>query len=198
MTATPIDVSRLIRIATLLFTLLAGSLVYIAYEPRIGALDAQLDDAESELRSDDIAFSEIPRLRAERAQLASRYDELFTRSGDAAFLRDLAADVRRHGVDVVSTTVAPDDSNTVATDGSITVAPDSSTSGVHDRRAHFRRAHVTLELHGSYAHLLATIADLSGRAVLVRVDAPALRRDGAAITASIPVTLVEPLQDGAE
>ncbi len=201
MNAAPVDVTRLIRIATLLFTLLAGSLVYLAYEPRIGVLDARLDDAEAELRSDDIAFSETPRLRAERATLASRFDERFTRSGDAAFLRDLAADVRRHGVDVLSTTVTPDDSGT-------TIAPAKPSralaydgpgmSGNDDRRARFRRTHVSLELHGTYAHLLAAIADLSGGADIVNVDAPALRRDDDALTASVPVTLVEPLQGGDE
>jgi hypothetical protein len=183
MTATPVNVSRMIRIATLLLTLLAGSLVYCAYEPSIGALDTQLDDAESELRSDDVAFSEIPRLRAERAELASRYDEPFRRSEDAAFLGAVAAAVKRHDVVLLSTTVAADEP--------------AATETV-DRRPHFRRTSLSLELHGSYSHLLATIADLSGAADIARVGIAALRRDGAAITASIPVTLVEPMQGGPE
>jgi hypothetical protein len=168
---------RLIRVATLLLALFGGSLVFLAYEPRIVALQTTLEDTESELRSDDIAFAEVPRLRAERARLATHYEHLFGLSSEATFLRELATAVRRRGVDLVSTTVVPTDDA-------------SQVSAV--QTSHFKETHLLLQVRGSYSNLLATVVDLSMESELVRIAVPTMRREGNDILATVPVTLLVP------
>jgi hypothetical protein len=174
--AAPVDVPRLIRIATLLFAILAGSLVYFAYQPQIDAAQLRLDDAEADLRSQDVALSETPRLRAERAMLARRYDTPFAKNPEAVFLRELASTVSRHDVSLVSTTVSAD-------------GPGAALAA---HPALFKQTQVLLELRGKYGHLLATVRDLSIGSAIVGVEAPTIRRDGTALIASVPVTIYEP------
>jgi Tfp pilus assembly protein PilO len=180
MNATPIDVPRLIRIATLLFAILAGALVCFAYQPQVDGLQAKLDDAEAQLRSEDVAFAEVPRLRAERAELAQRYDALFEQNPEAVFLRELASTVQRHDVGLVATSVTAD-----AT---------SENGAAHP--ALFKQTGVSLELRGTYAHLLAAIGDLSRGSEIVGVDPPTLRRDRDAVVATVPITIYEPSKSG--
>jgi len=181
MSARPSDGPRMLRTATLIFSLLAGAVVYFAYQPQIDVLASRLQDDESELRSGDIAFSELPRLRRERAALARRYDGAFAHAAEATFLRDLASTVRRHDVTLVSTSVVQD----------TTAGPNGSNKTL------LEATHATLELRGRYVDLLAAVADLSAGADMVGVEAPALHRDGSSIVASVPVTLYEPEEGGA-
>jgi hypothetical protein len=176
MNATPIDVPRLIRIATLLFAILAGALVYFAYDPQVDTAQGRLDDAQETLLSQDVAFGAMSRLRLERAVLERRYDTPFVKNPEAVFLRELASTVTRHGVTLVSTTVAPD----AAVDASAT------------RPALFKQTQVALELRGTYTHLLATVRDLSNGSAIVGVEAPTLRRDNGALLATIAATIYEP------
>ena len=74
--AQPIDVPRLIRIATLLFALLGATLVYLTFAPVVDGLEQRIDDAQATLRSDEIAASEMPHVRAERDELARHYERL--------------------------------------------------------------------------------------------------------------------------
>jgi Tfp pilus assembly protein PilO len=171
---TPIDVPRLIRIASVACAILAGALVYLRFEPDLDATRAQIDDARDELRSEDVVFADVPRLRSERAALRERYARLFLQNPEAVFLRDLDAAVRRHGVEVVSSRA-----------GRATQAPVTTTAPP--------QIPLTLELRGSYRDLLATIVDLSRGDEIVEVDAPSLRRDGDALIASVPVAVFEPL-----
>jgi hypothetical protein len=180
-TSAPIDGTRMLRATTLIVSLLSCTGIYCAYQPQIDALALRLQDDESELRSGDIAFSELPRLRVEQAVLARRYRGAFERAGEATFLRHLASTVRGHNVTLVSTSVAQD--TTAGSNGS--------------NRTLFEATHATLELRGRYVDLLAAVADLSAGAEMVGVDTPALRRDGDAIVASVPVTLSEPQSGGA-
>jgi hypothetical protein len=52
-----------------------------------------------------------------------------------------------------------------------------------------------LELHGEYRSLLSAISDLSRGTVVVDVGLPAIRRDGTALLATIPLEIGEPAQD---
>jgi Tfp pilus assembly protein PilO len=170
---TPIDVPRLIRIASVACAILAGALVYLRFEPDLDATRAQIDDARDELRSEDVVFADVPRLRSERAALRERYARLFAQNPEAVFLRDLDATVRRHGVEVVSSRA-----------GRATHPPGAAAAP---------QIPLTLELRGSYRNLLATIVDLSRGDEIVEVDAASLRRDGDALIASVPVAVFEPL-----
>jgi hypothetical protein len=183
MNAHPIDVPRLIRIATLLFAVLAGCLVYFAYEPFVDGAQTKLEDGQAELRSEDVAFAEIPRLRAERIALARRYDPIFALNAQASFLRELAQTVRRHNVTLVSTSVEPDASP----------LKDPATT----LPALLRQRQVSLELRGTYPHLLATVAEVSRGPGIVGAAEPTLRRAEGAIVATVPVTLYEPAQGAA-
>jgi hypothetical protein len=182
MNASAIDMPRLIRIATLLFAILAGSLAYLAYEPAVDALQTRLADTQAELRSEDVAFAEISRLRAERIALARRYDPIFAQNAQANFLRELSATVRRHDVALVSTSVAED------------VNP--ATSPTPTLRALLRQTQASLELRGSYAHLLATVSDISRGSGIVGTGEPTLRRATGSIVATVPVTIYEPARGG--
>ncbi len=167
--------TRLIRTATLLFGILAGALVYATFEPRVDATQRQLDNDESMLRSDEVAFAEVPRLRSECDQLAKRYAELFSENPEALFLRELSAVARRHGVTIVSTSLASDQ------------AGSRSASGTF-----FQRTPMQVELRGRYRNLLTAIADLSLGSAVIDVGNPSIRRDGGALLAAIPITIDEP------
>ncbi len=173
MSASEIDVPRLIRIATFLLAILVGSVVFVSYEPHVEGLQLRLADAETTLRSDEIAFAEAPHVRAERDALARRYRSLFAEHPQAVFLRELGKLVRKHGVRIVSTVVAGEARDTAHNDGI------------------FAATHVDLELNGRYAPLLATVDELSQGLEIVRVDAPTLKRDGDGpnLQANVPVTI---------
>ncbi len=176
-----VDVPRLIAISTLSFCVLAGSLVYFAFEPRVAQLQSALDDAQATLRSDDVAFAEMPHVRYERNTLARQYDRLLTDNPEAVFLRDLDATTRRHGIRLVSTSIAHDAATRARAPGA---------------RSLLVAVEVRLVLAGTYSRLLAAIGDLSQGSEIVRVDAPSLQRSDGAVSATVPVTIFEPL--GAE
>jgi hypothetical protein len=176
MNATPIDVPRLIRIATVLFAMLAGTCVYFFYEPQTEAAEVRLNDAQTSILSQDVAFGAMSRLRMELAALVRHYDTPFVRNPEAVFLRELASTATRHGVTLVSTSVAQD--------------PTAEADASHP--AFFRQTQVALELRGTYRNLLATVRDLSNGSAIVAVNPPTLRRDNGALLATIPVTIYEP------
>ncbi len=175
-----VNVPRLIAIATLLFCVLAASLVYLAFDPQVEALQMRLDDEQATLRSEEVAFAEIPHVRFERDQLARRYDRLLAENPEAVFLNDLDATTRRHGVRLSATTIARD---TAAT---------TQTSDPQGQPSLFTQTRVRLELRGTYGGLLAAIGDLSLGDEIVRVEAPSLQRSGNELVASVPVTIFEP------
>lgn len=172
----PIDVPRLIRLATLLLAVTAGASVFFAYEPRTELLSQRLDDTETALRSDDVAFSEIPTLRIERDRLAKQYT-FVARDAEAVFLRELASNVHRHALTLLSTTASQTD-----------LPNRSFGDGVA-----FGATDLTLELAGSYEHLLAGLSEMSLGSEMVGVEAPSFRRDGLRLVATVPVTIYEPV-----
>jgi hypothetical protein len=172
-----VDVPRLIRIATLLFALLGGSIVYFTFAPAVDALQQRIDDAQQTLRSDEIAFSEVPHVRTERDELARRYARLFAQNPEAVFLRELSATVRGRRVTLLSTSVSRDPSG---------ARPEATHSAL------LAPTLLQIELRGRYAQVLAAIGDLSLGSEIVDVAQPSLRSDGDAIIASIPVTIFEP------
>jgi hypothetical protein len=172
------NLPRLIKIATLLCGILAGSLVYFTFEPKVDVAQRQLDDDESMLRSDEVMFSAMPGLRLKRAQLASRYAGLLTENPEAVFLRELSGLARLRGVSIVSASLSTEFPATGRTS-----------------RTLFQRTAMQLELHGEYRSLLSAISDLSRGTVVVDVGLPAIRRDGTALLATIPLEIGEPAQD---
>ncbi len=174
----PIDVRRLIRIATFLFCVVAATLVYLSFAPQIDASGERIDAAQSQLNSDESSFSELGVLRSERDSLARRYARLFAQNPEAVFLRGLASDVARHGVTLVATTETRDTSSQPAN------APDAGSAA--------EKTVLSVEMRGHYRNLLAAIGELSLGPEIVRVDMPTLRRDGADVTALVPVTIFEP------
>jgi Tfp pilus assembly protein PilO len=171
-----------IGIATFLFGVLAAVLVYVACEPQAEGLARRLDDLELELRSDDVAFAEIPRLRRERDELAARYAPLFAQDAQAVFVRELATALRRHGLTLLATSLA---SNATSADPTAGQVP-------------LRQIHLSLQIRGDYRALLAVTSELSQSAELVGVSAPSLRRDRGALVGTVPVTIYEPLQASTE
>jgi Tfp pilus assembly protein PilO len=174
--STAIDITRLIRIGALALSVLAVALVYLAYTPTIETLHARIDDGQNELRSDEIALSQVPSLRAERTQLGERYASLFAQNPEAVFVRELATTVHRHHVALLATSVAQD---------SAPLASDGPTLP-------FIRTRVSIEIRGTYRALLATISDLSTGSEIVEVLESSLRRDGPVVIASIPAIIYEP------
>jgi hypothetical protein len=174
----PIDVRRLIRIATFLFCVVAATLVYLSYAPQIDASGERIDAAESQLNSDESSFSELGVLHSERDMLSRRYARLFAQNPEAVFLRGLASDVARHGVTLVATTETRDASAQPAN------APDAGPAA--------EKTQLAVEMRGHYRNLLAAIGELSLGPEIVRVDMPTLRRDGGDVTALVPVTIFEP------
>lgn len=181
-----VDVPRLIRIVTAACAIAAGALVYLRFEPDVQSVSAEADDARAELRSDDVVIAEMPRLRGERDALRRRYDRLFAQDPEALFLRDLDADARRHDVAVVST-------STLAGSAAGAGEPPASRGERGERGdSPFPQISLTLELRGAYRALLETVGDLSRGSEIVSVGQPSLRRDGAALVASVPITIYEP------
>lgn len=174
---TRIDVPRLIRIATFLVSVAATAAVYLTYQPQIEAVQQRIDENNDELRSDDVAFHEANLLRGERATLSARYASLFAQDAQAVFVRELATTVRRHGVELVATNVAPDD-----------------PSDARGASALFSKTQLALELRGSYRRLLTTIADLSLGSEIVEVRASSLSREGTELVAKVPLAIYEPLR----
>jgi hypothetical protein len=171
-----IDVPRLIRIVSFSVALLAGLLVYFAFAPTMGVLQQRIDDAQATLRSDEVAFSEVPRLREEHDDLARRYGTLFAQNPDAVFLRELGAIVRKNRITLLSTTVSRDPTTAKVETHGVLLAPTS----------------LEIVMRGSYARLLVAIATLSLGSEIVEVRAPSMRRDGDSVIASIPLTIFEP------
>jgi hypothetical protein len=172
------DVPRLIKIATLLFGVLAGTLVYCGFEPKVDAAQRTLEDDEAMLRSDEVVFGAIPGLRLKRDQLAKRYAGLFNENPEAAFLRELSTLARLRRVTVVSAALSTD--------------PSEPGSG---NRTLFHRTAMQLELHGEYRDLLLATSDLSRGTAVVNVGLPSIRRDGAALLATIPLEIGETAHD---
>jgi Tfp pilus assembly protein PilO len=173
-----IDVRRLIRIVTFLFSVVAAAIVYLSFAPQIDAASARIDAAQSQLDSDESSFSELGVLRNERDTLARRYAHLFAQNPEAVFLRGLASDVARHGVTLVATTETRDTTPQPAND------PDAGSGS--------EKTLLSVEMRGPYRNLLAAIGELSLGPEIVRVDMPTLRRDGGDVTALVPVTIFEP------
>jgi Tfp pilus assembly protein PilO len=174
----PIDVRKLIRIATVLLSIVATSFVYFSFAPDVDAATMRVDQAQLQLDSDTSTASHLGMLREERSALASRYAHLFAQNPEAVFLRGLAADVARHGIALVSTAETRDVPSAATAPASTTPAND--------------RTQLVIELRGSYRQLLAAIGELSLGPEIVRVDAPTLKRDGGSVIATIPVTIFEP------
>jgi hypothetical protein len=172
------NVSRLIKLATLLFGVLAGGVVYLTLEPNVDAAQRTLDDDEAMLRSDEVAFSTLPGLRLKRDVLAKQYAGLFNRNAEAVFLGELGALTRLHRVSIVSASLSE---GAKAAPG----APGKT----------FGQTSMQLELHGRYRDLLAAVSDLSRGTALVDVGLPSLRRDGRALLATIPLQIDEPAKD---
>lgn len=171
-----IDVTRLIRIAALLFSIAAACGVYATFEPQIDALVQRVDDNNSELRSDEVAASNATALRGERAHLAVRFATLVAQNPQAVFVRELATAVRRNGVTLLSTVVT---------------AP--APGDVPEAGALFTKTHLSVGLRGSYRRLLTTIADLSAGSEIVEVLPPSLTRERDEISATVPLDIYEPV-----
>jgi hypothetical protein len=97
------------------------------------------------------------------------------RGVEAVFIRDLDANVHRHGADVLSTIAQRD-------------RADGSTA---DGETEMRRIDLTIELRGSYRNLLGTIADLSVGDQIVDVRSVSLRRADTSLIARVPISLFE-------
>lgn len=174
--STPIDVSRTMRLATLLLAVAAAAVVYVVDEPRVGALQERIDDAATALRSEEIAANEASRLRDERDVLASRYAPLFAQNAEALFLHDVLTLTRARHVRILATSLGASE-------------PERTSDGGH---VPFVKTHGTLELRGGYRNLLQVVAELSTGFAIVAVETPAFRRDGEAVVATIPVTILAP------
>ncbi|MGP6159192.1 MAG: hypothetical protein ACLPYS_17075 [Vulcanimicrobiaceae bacterium] len=175
------NVPRLIKIATLLFGIFAGSLVYFVFEPQVDVAQRALEDDESMLRSDEVVFNAVPGLRLKREQLTKRYAGLFSENPEAVFLRELSTLAKLRRVTVVSASLSTD-----------------PTEPGHGIRTLFARTAMQLELHGEYRNLLSAISDLSRGAAVVDVGLPAIRRDGTALLATVPLEIGEPAHEGGQ
>ncbi len=169
---------RLIKIATLLFGILAGSLVYFVFEPQVDVAQRTLEDDESMLRSNEVVFNAVPGLRLKQAELAKRYAGLFNDNPEAVFLRELSTLARLHRVTVVSASLSTD-----------------LTEPARGSHTLFQQTAMQLELHGEYRDLLIAISDLSRGTAVVDVGLPAIRRDGTALLATVPLEIGEPAHD---
>jgi hypothetical protein len=130
------------------------------------------------LRSDEVVFSAVPGLRLKRAELSKRYAGLFNENPEALFLRELGALAELRRVTVVSASLSTD--------------PTDAARGGH---VLFQQTAMQLELHGDYRALLNAISDLSRGTAVVDVGLPAIRRDGTALLATVPLEIGEPAHD---
>ena len=183
-----VDVRRLIRIATVLFCVIAAFLVYFTFNPDVDAAALRVDQAELQLNSDRNTSFNLRALADARNTLSNRYAKLFAQNPEAVFIRGLAADVTRHGVTLVSTT---DTKAETAPNGSVQPASASAQGDAAAAPAGDRTV-INVSLRGSYRSLLATIGELSLGPEIVRVDAPTLSRDKGTVDALVPVTIFEP------
>jgi len=169
------SVVRLIRASAIACAIATAAVIYLSNEPRISTLSNRLEETNVVLRSDDIVLANSGRARARLNLLRRRYDRMLRRGVEAAFIRDLDADVRRHGANVVSTTAERDGSTGSAADGETAM----------------RRIELTIELSGSYRSLLGTIANLSDGRQIVDVRSISLRRADTSLIARVPISLFE-------
>jgi hypothetical protein len=187
--------SRLVGIATFLFAFLTAYLVYQLGEPGVEAARLRLEEANAQLRADDALFAERTPLETAAARLRLRYRSALSVNSQAAFVRDLDANVRRHGVTIVATSFRPAPTTTADSRRFNAFLPPHADATEARLDEIFDASDVTLQLRGSYRALLATISELSTGSQIVRVDIPSLRRDGASIVATVPATLLRPLAD---
>jgi hypothetical protein len=164
---------------TFVFAATAVALVLLRFEPRLAAAQRRLADATQILRSDEVAFANVPELERQRAELSRRFGAVASGNAEAGFLRDLARIAARYRVRVVSTAFAAQDP-----DGA------SAASAVH--RPSLGERHATVALEGDYRGLLEATAALSRGSELVAVRAPSLGRESGALVARIPVSLYVP------
>ena len=172
-----LDVSRLIRIASVLSAIATATLGYCFYEPRVESLRYHIADTEAALRSVEVAQSEMPQLREERDALAMRYAHFVTQNSEAVFLHDVANIVRVRRLRLLTTSMAR-----------------ASNAKTNRGASAYLETHVTLEMRGAYRNVLLAIGDLSTGSAIVAVEAPNLHRDGDAVVASVPVVIYEPPQ----
>jgi hypothetical protein len=169
------SVVRLIRASAIACAIATAAVIYLSNEPRISTLSNRLEETNAVLRSDDIVLANIVRERARRDLLLRRYAPTLRRGVEATFVRDLDANARRHGADVISTSAERDSSGGSAADGA---------TGT-------RRIDLTIELRGSYRNLLSTIANLSDGNQIVDVRSISLRRADTNLIARVPISLFE-------
>jgi hypothetical protein len=169
------SVIRMIRASAAALAIACASLVYFSNEPKVSALSSRLAETSTVLRSDDIIFSTIGRLRAQRDFFRRRYARMLRRDVEGSFLRDLDANVRRHKTDVISTTAQRDTAEGFA---------GTTDTGL-------RHIDLTLELRGRYRNLLSTIANLSTGNQIVDVLSVSLRRTDSGLIARVPIRLFE-------
>ena len=185
-----IDARRLVRIATVLSCIVAGSCVYFALGPYVESASQRVDGAELQLDSDRTTAFNVRALAEERGVLVRRYARLFAQNPEAVFIRGLASDAARHGVTLLSTSESKSDSPTTipntSTSGPSLVPGDAAMSIGAERTA------ISVSLRGRYRNLLATIGEMSLGPEIVRVDPPTLTRDRSEVTAIVPVTIFEP------
>lgn len=172
-----INVPRLIRLTTIACALAACALVATGFRPRFDELRNVVTERERQLRADEVSFAELARLHRQRPELAARYAAAFRANAPAVFLRELAWILRRHGVTLTSTTVAPEPSRKVSAEG---------------YRSAFVASQLNIELYGNYRSIVAAIGDLSSGTELVRVGSPSLHRAGALLEAIVPLSVYEP------
>ncbi len=169
------SIVRLIRTSAVACAIATAAVIYLSNESKISALSNRLEEANAVLRSDDIALASIGRVRSQRDLLRRRYAPMLRRGVEAAFIRDLDTNVRRHGAEVMSTTSQRD-----GVDGSAELG-----------ETEMRRIDLTIELRGSYRNLLSTIAAISAGNQVVDVRSVSLRRADADIIARVPISLFE-------
>ncbi len=167
------SVVRLIRASAVACAIATATVIYLSNEPKILALSNRLEETNAVLRSDDIVLANTGRARAQRDLLRRRYARKLRRGVEAAFIRDLDANVRRHGADVMSTTAERSDES----------AADGETG--------LQRIDLTIELRGNYRNLLGTIANLSAGNQVVDVRSISLRRADTSLIARVPISLFE-------
>lgn len=170
-----IDVGRIVKLATLLVACAAGVLIYLARTPEIDTASARLASTESMLRSGDVAIAEIPAMRKSRDVLAARYHDRLAQNAETSFLGELGRLAIHEHVTIVRTS-----------------APDSAIPRAATAAGAFVATPLSVELRGSYRHVLTTIARLSAGSAIVRVDAPNVTRVEGDVDATVPVVIYEP------
>ena len=91
------------RAAFVLGGVAAVAAVLIVTEPEVRAAHGRIADAQTTLRSDDVAFAQAPRLESERARLNGRFARDLENDPQAVVLHALSAALRLHGAQFGST-----------------------------------------------------------------------------------------------